>query len=306
MTQKTQKVITTSWVFIVVAGSFGALINIINLNQPILMFYVALAVWAVLWFWIAFLYDLHFKNRQVWNVTLKNLGEAFYDRFKHLLLWKEYSRALHYLLLPGLLFWSTVVLFYIELGHGKIQFIFAALTTLALTLNYYFIKEVFSRKSEIVDEDIFVSLSVVKVYAAAVVFGSTMAIMRRFCLEPTLFSSAIFSLTFLLIYQALHQHKLVNARNFFVNLVIAGIMAVIAHSVYIFWGYNFYTAAIFFAAVYNLLWGGFHYWLDRALTPRAFAEIVLVCLVISGIVFSATNFRARLLDDCRTYWQASY
>lgn len=299
MTIKTQKIISASLVFLSSSFSFWALISIVNVNQIAIFLGTAFIIWLYLWVKIAFLFDLHFKTSRLEHMTVwGRFFDALYDRFKHLIQWKYYSQALHYLLLPGLLFWSTVTVFYIELGHLKIQSFIAGLSIVALTVNYYYIKEVFDRKKERVDEDVFIALSVVKVYTSAVVFGAALALMRRFCLDPYLFAFTVFPLTFLLLWQALYQHKLAYIKNMLIALILSAGMGVVGFFVYQFWGYNFFTAAMLFAAIYNLLWGSFHYYLDKALTKRALLEILLLCFFIGYLVFSVTNFKARLLDGC--------
>lgn len=299
MNKITQKLISSTLVFVSSAFSFWALVSIINVNQISIFLSTAFVIWLYLWVKIAFLYDLHFKKNRLEHMTVwGRLFDALYERFEHLIQWKYYSQALHYLLLPGFLFWSTVAVFYIELGHIKVQSFIAVLSTVALTVNFYYIKEVFDRKKERVDEDVFIALSVVKVYTSAVVFGAAMALMRRFCLDPLLFALAVFPLTFLLLWQALYQHALAYAKNILVALALSGVMASVGFFIYRFWGYNFFTAAMLFAAIYNLLWGGFHYYLDKALTKKTLFEILLLCFFIGYLVFSVTNFKAQILGSC--------
>ena len=57
------------------------------------------------------------------------------------------------------------------------------------------------------DSDIFIVLSVVKIYTAGLLFAASMAMLRSYCLEPWYFSAEVFCFTFLLIYQALYQHR---------------------------------------------------------------------------------------------------
>lgn len=317
MIARTQKIISASLVAIVVMGSFYALVQILNLNQTALFIKTAIVVWAYIWFKIAFLYDLHFKQRNVVHQSreehsflpagmykiLRIVASAFFERFKHLIIWKYYSQALNYLLLPGFLFWGTVMVLYAHFGQVRTQFTVAIFSTIALTVSFYYIKEAFARKTERVDKDIFIALSVVKIYAITVVFGGTMALMRSFCLDPQLFLITIFCVSFLFVYQALYQHRMLNIRNTGIALIMSACCGIVGYCMYIYWGYNFFTAAIFFGAIYNFLWGVFHYYLDQSLNRKVFLEILLFCFIIAAMVFSATNFKARLLDDCPATWQ---
>ena len=76
-------------------------------------------------------------------------------------------------------------------------------------------------------------------------------------------------------------------------------MAAVGQVVYVYWGYNYFTAAVFLTACYNFFWGIFHYHLDKSLTWRAFWEILIISLIMGGMVISVTNFHARLLDSCQ-------
>jgi hypothetical protein len=312
MTTKIQKIISSLLVLIVTGFAFWSLLGIVNANEPVIYLRTAIWVWLCMWLFIAFLFDLHFKNPGALGrarlkyaglaasakKTLRVCGDAVLDRCEHLLRWKHYKKAVHYLLIPGFIFWASIIIFYVELSHVRIQYIFAGLSVVALTTAFYYIKEVFSRNKERVDSDIFVALSVVKIYTAAISFAATMAIMRSLCLEPKLFVLAIFCISFLLIYHALYQHALVNSKTISTTLIISAAMAVVAYYIYIFWNYNFVTAAIFFTAIYNLFWGAFHYHLDHALTKKIFLEIFLVCMLIIYMVLSNTNLSARILDGC--------
>lgn len=314
MTLKHQKIISVFLIAIVAFGGFEALIYIINLNQPVLFLKAAFAIYLYLAFTITLLYDLHFKNLGSFKSakarhesvphwlrrSLKILISTLSGRVSHLMRAHHWLNFQNYLILPGLLFWPTVILFYINasaISHRSQQVI-AFLSGVALIVTYWYLKEAFLRKTEKVDRDIFAGLAAVKIYASAITFGGSLAIMRRFCLPASYFSVAIFCLSFLLIYQALFQHKLLEIKNLAWTILISAIQATIGYFIYRFWGYNFYTAAVVMTASYNLMWGTFHYHLDRALTKEVFAEILLICLLAALMVFSVTNFKARLLDGC--------
>lgn len=148
------------------------------------------------------------------------------------------------------------------------------------------------------DSDIFVALSVVKIYAAGTLYAAALSWLRYFCLPAWYFSAEVFAFTFLLIYQALYQHRRVNGYTIGITLIIALMMAIIGQLVYIHWGYNYFTGAIFMTAAYNLFWGVFHYRLDRVLTRQTFLEIFFISVLVAVMVISVTNFRARILDGC--------
>ncbi len=294
MNIKTQKLISTLLVFLVSVFCFWALLQIVNANQIAVYLKTAFYFWLFIWVFITFLFDLHFKKPDI-----KFLASAFVERFEHLLTWKSYSRAAHYLLVPSFIFWASAVIFYLELGHYQTQNIVAILSVLCLTVDFYYIKEVFSRKKEIADTDIFVALSVIKIYSIALVFGAAMGLMRSYCLPASLFFAVMFALTFLHIYLSLYQHRLLQLKHIIATTIISGVLGLASYIIYILWNYNFVTASIFFATLYNLSWSMYHYYLDQALTKKAFWEIIIFCAFISYMVLSATNFKGQVLGMCQ-------
>ncbi len=312
MTNKSQKIISTSLLAITVVGGFQILIYILNLNQHRIYFQVSFWIFLYLIFKIVFLFDLHFKNRGSWQRAKRRhhalpvalhrnfrvITSALWDRFEHLRSWEYISQWLHFLLLPGFIFWSSISLFYNNQGFFTIQQTVAALSSLALIVYYWFLKEQFYRRKEIIDGDIFTALAVVKIYAAGALFAAALSMMRYICLNPNYFTAEVFCYSFLLIYESLYLHRLVTGYTIIITTLIAIMMAVIGYLVYVLWGYNYFTAAVFMTAAYNLFWGVFHYRLDRALTKQTFIEVLLISLLVAAMVISVTNFKARILDGC--------
>jgi len=313
MKQRTQKIIAVSLIAIVAFGGFEALIYILNLNQPTIYLQTALWIFLYLLFNIVFFFDIHFKIPGSWQRAktkhqnlVKGLGRfvktafsALHDRFGHLRKWEYLKQWIYFLLLPGFIFWASVSLFYSNFGFYRNQQIIALFSGVALVAYYSYLKEIFNRKKEVVDSDIFIVLSVVKIYTAGLLFAASMAMLRSYCLQPLYFSAEVFCYTFLLIYQALYQHRRTGWSTTLQTLLISLAMAVIGQLVYVYWGLNYFTAAVFLTACYNFFWGIFHYHLDRALTRRAFLEILVISLIMGGMVISVTNFNARLLDSCQ-------
>jgi hypothetical protein len=312
MNLKTQKIVTAVLDGIVVVGGLQVLMYLLGINQMDAYVQVALWIWVLLMFKIIFLYDLHFKVRGSWGRAkekhesishwlhrdIRVVSSAVWHRLRHFHTWAHVKQALVYMVLPTLLFWSTVVVLYLNFSFIRSQQIFFVLSSMALILNFWYLKELFHRKTEQVENDIFVALSVVKVYTAAIAYGAALGIMRSYCLQPRYYVAVVLAVTFLLIHQALFQHKYNTVKNLFYTLLISIAVAGLGYVIYVKWGYNFYTAAIFITAFYNFLWGIFHYHLDRSLTKRAFYEILLISLLIGSMVLGITNFRERLLDSC--------
>jgi hypothetical protein len=312
MTVRTQKFISAILIGFVVVGGLEALLVILNLNQIRIYLQVATAIYFYLIIKITLLYDLHFKNPGAldrarskhenvghWlSRSLKILGSACWDRINHLRSWQYARHWLNYLILPTFLFWATVVMFYLNFGYLKIQQMFFLLSSIALIMTYWYLKEVFIRKLEKVEGDIFVALSVVKIYTVAICFAAAMGLLRSYCVPGVFYAAIVGCLTFLFMYQALFQHNRTNINTLLITVAISLLMTGAGFFVYVYWGLNYYTAAIFMAALYNFFWGVFHYRLDHALSWRSFAEILVMMLLVATMVFSVTNFKARLLDGC--------
>ena len=315
MTLKQQKIITSLIIAIATYGGFQVLISILNLNQTVEFFRVSVWVFVYLMLMIVFLFDLHIKKPGSWERAkikhqdipqavgrhTKIIFSALWDRFEHLRSWKYISQWLHFLLLPGFIFWSTVSLLYVNLGNFNIEQLLVSLSSIALILDFWYLKETFQRGIEKAEPDIFVILSMVKIFAAAMLYAAALSMLRYFCLNPIYFSLEVFAYTFLLVYQALYLHRLVNGKNISIALLIALVMGIVGQGVYVWWGFNYFTAAVFMAAIYNLMWGTFHYKIDRALSWKALVEILIVCAIVVGMVLSVTNFSARISGGCEYY-----
>ncbi len=305
MSIKTQKIISAAINALAAFGGFAVLVKILNLNQVGAYVSTAFYVWLFFALQTIFLYDLHLKNPRAWTRSksaASGLGPwiaALQERMAHFKDWGFFIKWLNYLLLPGIIFWSTISVFFTNFGFIKIQVFFALLSGAALVLNYWYIKEVFSRNKEKADQDVFVGLSMVKIYASALMYGASLSLIRHYCLDPGYFFWGAFALAFLLIYQALYQHRLVNLKNLLITLGISGLMSALAYWTAIFWGYNYISAAIFLGVFYNFFWGVFHYHLDKSLTRRAFAEILIVSVAIAAMALGTTNFKAKIFDSCQ-------
>jgi hypothetical protein len=294
MTQKTHKRIYAVLNALVIVGTFEGLLAVLNLNQPELYFKTAFYAGWFFVLQVALLYDLHHKDRVSFKASLR----AFKQRFGHLLDKKFIKQWLHYLILPGLIYWGSLCVMFVNFGFPRIQQAVVVFSSIAFFINYLYLKEIFSRGREEVDRDIFIILSVVKIYASVLVYGASLAMVRNYCLNEFYFVFGVLALTFLLIYQALFQHRLINMKNLGLTFSISLAMGTISYFIIVFWNFNYFTAAVFLTACYNLFWGTFHYHLDKSLTWKAFWEILVISLVVAAMLFGATNFRAKIFNGC--------
>ncbi len=312
MTHKIQKIISALFIVGTSILGFQVLMYIINLNQPSLFLKTAVWVWLYLCAMILLFFDLHFKvpgalavaKKRHENVShlllrsVKIVWTALNHRLGHYFRMQEVKAFLVYLVLPTFLFWFTAAMLYGNMGQEKIQQLYAWISTVAMGVTFWYLKEAFHRKKERVDSDIFVAFSVAKIYTLTVGFGAGLMLIRRYCLDPSLYAGIVFGISFLLVYQALYQHGFLKAKHLLSAMAIAGAMGILAYFVYVFWGFNYFSAAIFMAAFYNLFWGTYHYHLDYGLNRRIFFEILVVCLAVAFLVFVNTNFKERILGGC--------
>ncbi len=312
MTQKTQKIITSVLVAIGVTVGFQILILLANIYQIRYFFIASVLIWLYLWVKIAVLYDLHFRVSDSWqraktahrhiendfHRVIRTVLTALWHRIEHLRNFQTFKHYLNYLLLPGFIFWSTAAIIFVNLGQTLTQQLYAWLSSGALIVAFWYLKEIFSRKKEQVDYDVFVALSSVKIYAVTIAYGSGLIMLKRYCLEPKLFVAGIFAVTFLFIYQALFQHNYIYKKSLFMSFLASLVMAVAGYFVYTRWSFNYFTAGVFLASIYNFLWGLIHYHLDGTLNKKTFFESLLILAVVSLLVFSNTNFKETLFGAC--------
>src|ERR1041385_1206594 len=99
---------------------FQALSYIIGIYQLRGSLYVAFYVYAFHIFWLTFIFDLHLKKRGVLaNAKLNHTGAkmlwmAFLERIDHVKKWEYLRHYQNYLVLPSLIYWSTVVLLFLN------------------------------------------------------------------------------------------------------------------------------------------------------------------------------------------------
>lgn len=312
MTHKKQNIFSTLIIAVASILSFQSLITIANLNQSDILFSTSIKIWFWQCLLIFFLFDLHFKNpgalsrARKMHVGLESWIErywkifftALWDRIGHLRRINEIKQFIIYLILPGFLFWPTVIIIFSNLGRINIQQLYAWISTVALTVIFWYLKELFHRKSEKADSDIFIAFSVAKIYAVTITFGAGLELVRSYCLGPTYYALGVLASTFLLFYQALYLHKAVNHKTISVSFLVSAIMGILGFFVYKLWGFNFFSAAIFMSAFYNFFWGIYHFHLDHGLNKKVFFEILLICFMVAYLVFLNTNFKAKILGGC--------
>ncbi len=99
---------------------FEAFSYIVGLYQFNTAIYVAFYVYLFHIFWLTFIFDLHLKKRGVLaNAKINYKGaqmvrQALKDRLEHARRWDYLRHYQNYLVLPGMIYWSTIILLFLN------------------------------------------------------------------------------------------------------------------------------------------------------------------------------------------------
>ncbi len=252
-----------------------------------LLLRISLYVYLFLVFWQTFIFDLHLKKVSMWQVALRERFEYLKDR-QH---WLHFQ---NYLILPGIIYWTTVALLYLNPFDELRKQVWIFLSTIALAIAFWYLKTVFyahREASHISRQMIFVA----KLYASFVSFAAALGIAKYHGYGGAWFGLLVALLTFLLMYQALFQHRYTGFDSLKFLLSSSLVFGVAGYAIYFFWNVNFYSGALVLTALYNTAWGIIHHkYIDNNLTREIAYEYLAVLFVILVIVFGTTNFAQRI------------
>jgi len=292
--QNRQRVISVIAISIISFVGFEALVYVNNLYQPIIYIKLAGFIYLILLIWLSFLFDVHFKlPTQGSNGFLEALGR----RFHYMISWMHFRHFVNYLILPGIIYWGTVILVGINFGHEKLQQFIVVVSALALVASYSMFKEIFHVKKTPIENRHFLVLSYVKLYAAWLVYSAALGIVWFYCFPANIFYFVVYFVTFVLLYQALFQFNKLNFRNILRIAFISFVVTLASYFVYIYWNVNYFTAGLFLLAIYNFLWQLLFHILNKSLSREVFFQNFAIFFLIMVMVFGATNFNAKI-DRC--------
>jgi hypothetical protein len=300
MTERNHKILSN---FIITAKSFigfQILAFLASIYQFDIYFKVSIYLFLFHVFWLAFLFDLRFRNRGVLgNAKLNHQGfamfwHAFKARITHLFNWHYFTHLLAFLILPNLIFWSTVVLISLNPFREQVKQLIVLGSTINIAVAYWYFNERFTRKLEVHEFGLKI-LNLVKLYTIYLVFSAILGLTWYFGLGLDFLIPGIFAFTFLILYQALFQHRLLDLWAEVYALGIAGAATLVAWWLYIFWNVQYLTGGLVILAVYNAAWGILHHFLDRSLSKKIVWEYLFIMLVIFSILFATHDFSVRVL-----------
>jgi hypothetical protein len=294
------KILSTAIVTLGAFLGFEALSYIIGIYQLKGSLYVAFYVYAFHIFWLTFLFDLHLKKRGVLanarlnHQSAKMLWMAFQERIEHVKKWQYLRHYQNYLVLPGLIYWATVVLMFLNPFRSILKELLVISSTAALSVAYWFMKEHISKNLEHRQSSLKV-LSLVKLYAAFIVFSAIMGVTFYYGFDAVFLLTAALVVTFLLVYQALFQHRLLNFQIFFWIIALAGVLGIVSLWVYGNWSSEYFTGGLVMLAVYNFLWGILHHYLEKTLTRKVVFEYFVMMVFVISFLFASHNFNQRVI-----------
>lgn len=300
VSEQNHKFLSTLIISIGTFLGFAAVSFIIGIYQLKTALYVALYVYAFHIFWLTFLFDLHLKKRAVLATARINFSgaklllQAFKQRLDHLRQWKYLRHYQNYLVLPGLLYWASVILIFLNPFNSTLKQLIVFSASIAMSVAYWYMKEHISRRLEAQDNWIRV-LSLVKLFAAFLMYSAVIGVTRHYGYDVDFLLPAVITVTFLLIYQALFQHKLLNFQIFIWIVIISLAMGLVSLWVYNNWNTEYFTAGLVMLGVYNTLWGILHHHLDRTLTGKVIFEYLVMMALILSFLLASHNFNQKVI-----------
>lgn len=273
---------------------FLASSQVIATYQIALFLKVSLYVYLFLVFWQTFIFDLHLRKPRTYADITRTVADSLRERFEYLKHGHHWPHFQNYLILPGIIYWTTIVLLFLNPFNELLKEVWIVLSTLALTTSFWYLKTVFYAHREAgrgARQMIFLT----KLYASFLAFTAALGTTRYFGYGAEWFSILVFVLSFLLLYQALFQHHFVNFAMLKFMLATGILLAACGYVIYFLWNVNFWSGALVLSAIYNAIWGIVHHkYIDNNLTRKIVYEYLAVLFVILVIVFSTTNFAQRI------------
>lgn len=298
--EQKQKILSTGIASIGVFLGFEALSFSVGIYQLKPALALSFYVYAFLIFWMTFLFDLHLKKRGVLATAklnhkgLKMLWEAFKARVDHVRQWKYIRHYQNYLVLPAIIYWSTFILLFLNPFRSILKQLIVVSSSLAMAVTYWFMKEHISKQLEAHDSWIKI-LSLVKLFAAFLIYSSLIGVTFLYGYGLGFLLAGCFTVTFLLIYQALFQHNLLNFEILVWIVIISFAQALVALWVYTHWNSEYFTAGLVMLAFYNFFWGLLHHYLDKTLSKKVVWEYLLMMFLVVSFVLASHNFNQKVI-----------
>lgn len=299
MSEKKHKFLSTLIVSVGALLGFEALSFVVGIYQIRTYIYLSLVIYLFHVFWLTFIFDLHLKQRSVVGVYLSGelpwhlIRQALRERIYHLKSWHYFRHYQNYLVLPGVIYWGVVCLLFLNPFSEPIKQGVVITATIAQTVAYWYFKDFVRRRLETHELGLKI-LSLVKLFAAFLIFAAAVGVAWYFGLGWEFLAATVFALTFVLLYQAMFQHHLLAFYIYFWLLLIALAVAGSSWFVYQYWSADYLGGGLVILAVYNLCWGLLHNHLDRRLTVKLAGEYILMTAVVLSLLLGGHDFAPRI------------
>ena len=298
MTEHQHKIISAIIISSITFLGFEALNILIGLNQISLYLKTALYIFCFHIFWVAFVFDLHLKHTAPVSLTSARfsglISQALKNRFRHFRHWPYVSHLLNYLVLPTLLYWSVVVLLYLNPFFAQFKQALVITASFTLAVLYWYMKMHISAKLE-KNHDWLKVLATLKIYAVFLVYAASLGIIRYYGMSTILLFYFIAAGTFLLIYQALYSHSFHSWGLVIFSLATGTAMGFAGIWIYRIWNTEYLTAALVLLALYHAVWSFLYHHLERTFTLKLAFEYLLLTVLLISILFASHNFGTRVI-----------
>ncbi|MBI2355837.1 MAG: hypothetical protein HYV13_01350 [Candidatus Doudnabacteria bacterium] len=299
MTPQKQKFLSTLIVSVGAFLGFEALSLAVGLYQ--IKTYLELSIYIYLFhvFWLTFIFDLHLKERSIIGAILSGeikagmFAAAMKERFRYIINWHHFRHLQNFLILPGVIYWAVVALLFLNLFKESTKQVIVVSASLAMTVAYWYFKDFLSKKLEMHEVGVRV-LALVKLYAAFLIFSAALGLTWYFGMHWSLLVLAVFALTFILIYQALFQLRLLSPNVVVPVMAISLLTSATGYIIHSYWGINYLTGGLVITGVYNSLWGIIHHHLEKNLTKKLAFEYVAMLVLILSVLAAGQDFAPRI------------
>jgi hypothetical protein len=300
ISEQKQKLVSVAIVTAATFAGFQALSFVLAKTFQLADFiFLAIVIYLFLLLWLVFLFDLHLKKKLSLSMLESGEGEimifkAVRRRFMHLMHWPYLRHYLNYLILPAIIYWSTVTLLALNPFREGLKQAMIGMSVLSLSFAYWYFKESFSKNFELHHLGIKI-LSLFKLLGAFLFFCSMLGFVFYFGKSAKFLFLGIFAGSFLLLYQFLFSHRLFKSPLLAPMTLISLCSAFSALWLYFAWSNNYFTGALVVLGVYNVGWGFLHHHLDGNLNRKLVLEYLLILLFILILLFSSHDFAPRII-----------
>jgi len=256
--------------------------------------WISLVGYAFLVFWQSVVFDLHLRPTKTLRAWKKTVIHGIRSRFAYLSADNHGVHYYNFLVLPGIIYWSAVVLLFLNPFETGIKQVVILASSAALTIAYWYMKTVFYEHKN-THRNVRQIIFLTKLFASYASFTAVFGLVRYFGAGAISFAMAVFALTYVLIHQAFYQHHYI--RHNTVKLILIGglVTAEFAAMIFSIWNVNYFSGALAISAVYNAIWGLMqHKFIENNLRRELIYEYFAVLFLILVLVFSTTNFSERI------------